>query len=87
MLPFAPGRFSITTDQPNVSFRLWASMRAEMSGAPPGGIVTNMRIGRLGNGCACAGLANKPPKRIAPVRKAHAARVIVIIVSSPACGS
>jgi hypothetical protein len=56
MLPLAPGRFSITTDQPRFSLRLCASMRAEMSGAPPGGMVTSTRIGRFGKG-ACASAA------------------------------
>ena len=60
MLPLAPGRFSITTDQPSVSCSEWAMSRAEMSGAPPGGIVTSTRIGRDGNGaCASAAALNK----------------------------
>src|SRR5262245_16408013 len=55
-------------------------MRAEISGAPPGGIVTSTRIGRLGKGCACAAFVN----RTEHARMARIARAIVDIVSSPA---
>src|SRR5947207_15723676 len=48
MLPLAPVRFSITTVQPCASCRPCATSRAEMSGVPPGGMVTSMRIGRDG---------------------------------------
>src|SRR5262245_25130634 len=75
MLPLAPGRFSITTDQLSVSLRDCAKSRAEISGAPPGGIVTSTRIGRLGNGWACAA----PVKRAATAIAAHTLRAILII--------
>src|SRR5262245_31889683 len=47
-LPFAPVRFSITTVQPRVSCRYCPTSRAEMSGAPPGGMVTSNLMGREG---------------------------------------
>ncbi len=51
MLPFEPGRFSTTTGWPTSSESLCPMTRAEISGAPPGGIGTISLIGREGN-CA-----------------------------------
>src|SRR6266545_2181975 len=84
MLPLAPARFSITTDQPRLSWRDRARSRAEMSGAPPGGMVTSMRIGREGYGAwACAG---SRPNRAAKARRARqwAADVILPPAVDPA---
>ena len=41
-------------DWPIVSVRRCASIRAAMSGAPPGGIVTSTLTGRVGYCCAVA---------------------------------
>ena len=35
--PFAPARFSTSTDWPQISPSFWAMMRPMMSDAPPGG--------------------------------------------------
>src|SRR5262245_59122865 len=60
MLPLEPGRLSTTTFWP----RRWPSgaptVRAITSVAPPGGNETMIRIGRVGNDCACATLPRRP---------------------------
>src|SRR2546423_15325381 len=48
MLPFEPGRFSATTGCPRSSESRCPTIRAEISGAPPGGIGTISLIGRAG---------------------------------------
>ncbi len=48
MLPFEPGRFSTTTGWPTSSESRCPTTRAEISGAPPGGIGTISLIGRNG---------------------------------------
>src|SRR5437879_215474 len=48
MLPFEPGRFSATTGWPRSSESRCPMIRAEISGAPPGGIGTISLIGRKG---------------------------------------
>src|SRR5881628_4036886 len=48
ILPFEPGRFSTTTAWPTSSESRWPMTRAEISGAPPGGIGTISLIGREG---------------------------------------
>jgi hypothetical protein len=52
MLPFAPGRLSITTGCPSASLKRGPTMRASVSAGPPGGTATIMRIGFEGYGCA-----------------------------------
>src|SRR6218665_1822168 len=46
MFPEAPGRFSTTMGCPNPSAIFWATSRAELSVAPPGGKPRTKRIGR-----------------------------------------
>src|SRR5690349_534422 len=48
ILPLEPGRFSTTTGCPTSSASLCPTTRAEMSGAPPGGMGTISLIGRDG---------------------------------------
>ena len=58
-LPLAAGLLSTTTGWPSAGEIFSASTRATMSGAPPGGIVTRMWIGRDGNwACAAADRAS-----------------------------
>src|SRR3981189_985173 len=47
-LPLEPGRFSTTTGCPSASPSRGATTRAIVSVAPPGGLGTSRRIGRLG---------------------------------------
>ena len=54
MLPPAPGRLSTTTLWPQASVRCFATSRARMSVAPPGGNGTTSRIGLVGYAGACA---------------------------------
>src|SRR5712691_4026643 len=79
MLPFAPGRFSITTDHPSVSCKYWASSRAEISGAPPGGMVTSTLIGRDGKGAWASAAAL--PKKAANARTT--ALIAFVFMRSP----
>src|SRR5439155_27025921 len=60
MLPFEPGRFSTTTGWPRSSESLCPMTRAEISGAPPGGIGTMSLIGRKGY-CAHEAAENRAP--------------------------
>jgi hypothetical protein len=48
MLPFEPGRFSITTGWPSRADSGWPTARAIMSVAPPGGNGRISRIARAG---------------------------------------
>src|SRR6218665_3370136 len=57
MFPEAPGRFSTTMGCPSPSAIFWATRRAELSVAPPGGKPRTKRIARCGNSPPCA-LAN-----------------------------
>src|SRR5262249_7302671 len=77
-LPLAPVRFSITIVQPCASCRPCATSRAEMSGAPPGGMVTSMRIGRDGYG-ACA-LA---PELVRTLVRAALVRAMMARITQP----
>src|SRR6218665_2227006 len=63
MFPEAPGRFSTTIGCPNPSAIFWATKRAELSVAPPGGNPRTRRIGRCGNSrpCAPARAGTQPP--------------------------
>src|SRR6185369_11887684 len=60
MLPPAPGRLSMTTCWPSLSPSLGATMRTVASVEPPGGKVTIMRIGLLGQ-AAGAGVCARLP--------------------------
>src|SRR5262249_15154949 len=70
MLPFEPGRFSTTTGCPTSSLSLWPTTRAEMSGAPPGGMGTISLIGRVGY-CPQAGNDTKAAKTNPTKRLMH----------------
>src|SRR6218665_1233404 len=54
MFPEAPGRFSTTMGCPSPSAIFWATRRAELSVAPPGGKPRTKRNGRCGNSRPCA---------------------------------
>src|SRR6185295_9064829 len=49
-----PVRFSTTTGCDHAAGSAWASVRASVSGEPPGGSGTMIRIGRSGKLCAAA---------------------------------
>src|SRR5687767_2872182 len=66
MLPFAPGRLSITTVRPSASVSRGATRRAIVSAGPPGGTATIMRMGLVGYGASAANamvLANAKPNK------------------------
>src|SRR5688572_12793786 len=54
MIPLAPPRLSTTTCCPSCSVSFWLTIRARMSGEPPGGEGTMKRIGFVGYACALA---------------------------------
>src|SRR6266853_1570738 len=65
--PFEPGRFSTTTGWPSASPSLGASTRAIVSVAPPGGLGTSRRTGRVGY-CAEAAAASRAKRNAAAIR-------------------
>ena len=54
MVPAAPGRLSTSTCWPHMRVRRSVMRRAMMSGDPPAGKGTMMRMGFAGNSCAPA---------------------------------
>src|SRR5438552_14532301 len=81
MLPFEPGRFSTTTGWPAHSESRCPMTRAEISGAPPGGIGTISLIGRNGY-CAHEATENKAANASA-VKRLGA--VLMLSPQCPAC--
>src|SRR6266568_3757512 len=78
ILPFEPGRFSTTTAWPTNSASRCPMTRAEISGAPPGGIGTISLIGRKGY-CAHEAAENKAANARA------VKRLGAVLMGPPAC--
>src|SRR2546427_3602539 len=77
-LPLEPGRFSTTTGCPSASPSLGETTRAIVSVAPPGGLGTSRRIGRLGY-CAQGAAAYKDTRSAAAAPEGRRRRFVLMI--------
>src|SRR5258708_18678417 len=76
-LPLEPGRFSTTTGCPSASPSRGETTRAIVSVAPPGGLGTSRRIGRVGY-CAHAAAAHSDRRSVAATPEERRKRVVLV---------
>lgn len=81
LLPPAPVRLSTTTGWPSFSVSRGTSRRTTASVLPPGGKVTTMRIGLLGQSvlAVCAWLVAAAPQALAAITSAVRKRAFMAI--------
>src|SRR5713101_6664704 len=77
-LPLEPGRFSTTTGWPSASPSRGETTRAIVSVAPPGGLGTNRRIGRLGY-CAQAAAEHRDRRSAATTPEGRRKQFVLMV--------